>query len=153
MRYGGAVDRRQRGRAFAIGYRWTESSPSRLPSFGGPAGGTTASSSNPVTGLVTALDADLARSFAEQSRDLGYAGMLVIHPSHVAAANAVFAPTDAEHAWSREILDGYARDLDSDRGAVLDSQGQLVDYAMIRVAEQIAARRAHFTARDGGARA
>jgi citrate lyase subunit beta/citryl-CoA lyase len=149
VRYGGAVTGANADVQFAIGYRWTHTFTETLHLRSAVLLAARASGiENPVTGLVTTLDADLARRFAEQSRDLGYAGMFVIHPSHVAAANEVFAPTDAEDAWSREILDGYARDLDSDRGAVLDSHGRLVDYAMIRVAEEIAARRAYFTARD-----
>lgn len=151
VRYGGAVTGANADVQFAVGYRWTETFTETLHLRSAVLLAARARGiENPVTGLVTALDVDLARRFAEQSRDLGYAGMFVIHPSHVAAANDVFAPTDAEHAWSREILDGYARDVDSDRGAVLDSHGRLVDYAMIRVAEQIAARHAHFAARDRG---
>lgn len=149
VRYGGAVTGANADVQFAVGYRWTPSFTETLHLRSSVLLAARARGiENPVTGLVTGLDADLARRFAQQSRDIGYAGMFVIHPSHVAPANEVFAPTDAERAWSREILDGYARDLDSDRGAVLDSEGRLVDYAMIRVAEQIAARHEQFAARD-----
>jgi citrate lyase subunit beta/citryl-CoA lyase len=95
---------------------------------------------NPLTGLVTDLDAELVARFADQSRDIGYEGMFVIHPTHVVIANEAFAPTDEEYAWSREVLDGFAGQLDGGRGAVLDSHGRMIDIAMLRVAERVAAR-------------
>jgi citrate lyase subunit beta/citryl-CoA lyase len=66
--------------------------------------------------------------------------MFVIHPTHVVIANEAFAPTDEEYAWSREVLDGFAGQLDGGRGAVLDSHGRMIDIAMLRVAERVAAR-------------
>jgi citrate lyase subunit beta/citryl-CoA lyase len=99
---------------------------------------------NPLTGLVTDLDTELVARFAEQSRDIGYEGMFVIHPTHVVVANEAFAPTDEEYAWSREVLDGFAGQLDGGRGAVLDSHGRMIDIAMLRVAERVATRYREF---------
>ena len=80
VRYGGAVTGANADVQFAIGYRWTQTFTETLHLRSAVLlAARAAGIENPVTGLVTALDADLARRFAEQSRDLGYAGMFV-HP-------------------------------------------------------------------------
>ena len=51
----------------------------------------------PVTGLWQDIhDHDGLKSFAKHSRDLGYAGMSVIHPSHIEIVNQIFSPTQEE---------------------------------------------------------
>jgi citrate lyase subunit beta/citryl-CoA lyase len=126
---------------FAVGSRWTPSFTESLH-FRSAAllAGRACGIHNPLTGLVTDLDADLVARFAEQGRDIGYEGMFVIHPTHVPVANEAFAPTDEEYAWSQEVLDGFAGQLDGGRGAILDSQGRMIDIAMLRVAERVASR-------------
>jgi citrate lyase subunit beta/citryl-CoA lyase len=64
----------------------------------------------PVSGLWPKVD-DLVglRAFAEQTRGLGYAGMMAIHPSHVPVINDVFTPTADEIRRWRELV----RALDS----------------------------------------
>ena len=59
----------------------------------------------PLTGIWTAVD-DLGglRAFAEQSRDLGYSGMMAVHPAHVAVINEVFTPSADDLArWESTI--------------------------------------------------
>jgi citrate lyase subunit beta/citryl-CoA lyase len=95
---------------------------------------------NPITGLVSSLDQDLLRRFALQSRAIGYAGMFVIHPSQVATVNEIFSPTGAELAWSEEVLGAYRAAVDAGRGAVLDTDGRMIDLAMLRTAERLRER-------------
>jgi citrate lyase subunit beta/citryl-CoA lyase len=65
---------------------------------------------NPLSGIWGVID-DLygLRAFAEHSRDLGYEGLMCIHPSHVPVIHAVFTPTEAEIAHWRAVIDAMAR--------------------------------------------
>lgn len=84
----------------------------------------------PLTGIWTAVD-DLAglRAFAEQSRDLGYTGMLAIHPSHVPVINEVFTPSAEDLArW-----EGTLAALEEGAGAAR-LRGMMVDAAHGRTA-------------------
>lgn len=95
---------------------------------------------NPMTGIHTAIgDLDGLRSFAEASRRLGYEGMMVIHPSHAAVVNEVFAPSAEAVADAREVLaalDGAAGEGD---GAV-QVNGRMVDSAMAASARRLLVR-------------
>jgi citrate lyase subunit beta / citryl-CoA lyase len=84
----------------------------------------------PTDGVWTAIrDLDGLRSAAEHARTLGYAGKLVIHPTHVPIVNQVFSPTADEIAWARKVLG-------TDVGTV---DGEFVDLAVRRRAEAILA--------------
>ena len=146
VRYGGALATPGADIEFALGYRLTGSFEETLAYrsmvlLAARAAGI----ENPVTGLVSSLDEELMRRFALQSRAIGYAGMFVIHPSQVRVANEVFSPTDAEIAWSDEVLGTYVSAVDAGRGAVLDSHGRMIDLAMLRTAERVRDRARHFT--------
>jgi citrate lyase subunit beta/citryl-CoA lyase len=90
----------------------------------------------PVTGIWGDV-ADLVglRRFAEQSRGLGYDGMMAIHPSHVETINDMFTPTQAQiAAWQQviEVLDAaHARGQGT---ATLE--GRVIDYAHVKTAKQ-----------------
>jgi (S)-citramalyl-CoA lyase len=45
------------------------------------------------------------RSFAQDARDLGFAGMPAIHPSQVAVIHEVFTPSQEEIDWARRVID------------------------------------------------
>ena len=94
---------------------------------------------NPITGLVSRVD-DLpaVEELAVQSRGLGYAGMMVIHPSHVDTANRVFSPSPEEMEQARRIVAA----LDSAESGGLGAttvDGDMVDNAMRLWAEQLQA--------------
>jgi citrate lyase subunit beta/citryl-CoA lyase len=96
----------------------------------------------PMTGVVTALDDQSAVTiFARQSRQLGYDGMLVIHPDHVAVANAVFGTTAEERAAAHRTLRAVeaAAAAGGDGATALD--GHMVDLAMRDHARLVLARR------------
>jgi citrate lyase subunit beta/citryl-CoA lyase len=92
---------------------------------------------NPMSGLVTLLDTELLAAYAEQTRDLGYEGMFVIHPDHVSVVNKAFTPSPAEYERSRDLVERYAVAVADSRGTTLDSAGQLVDAAMLRSAQGV----------------
>jgi len=77
----------------------------------------------------------LARD-ARLNRSLGYAGMALIHPSHVAVVNQVFTPTEAELAFYRGLLEAFAEAEKQGHAAVV-YDGDMVDYAMAQTAREI----------------
>ena len=83
----------------------------------------------PVTGLWQDIhDHDGLKSFAKHSRDLGYAGMSVIHPSLIDIVNQIFSPTQEEISeWIGIIkaMDGVR----NEGGAAVEYNGAMVDIA------------------------
>jgi citrate lyase beta subunit len=73
------------------------------------------------------------------ARALGFDGKQCIHPAQLAAANAIFAPDDAEVARAREVVDAYDRAVAAGRGAV-SFQGKMIDAANIRMARVVLER-------------
>lgn len=99
----------------------------------------------PIAGVfgVPLDDLDATRALLERARDLGYSGSPVMHPSHVAIANAVYAPTAEEAEYFQGLLDAFAQAENAGAGAVR-YRGAMVDYAMLpqarRVVEQFRRR-------------
>lgn len=95
---------------------------------------------NPMTGIHTAIDdLDGLRTFAEASRRLGYEGMMVIHPSHAAAVNEVFAPSPEAVDDARQVLAALGEASMEGHGAV-QVNGRMVDVAMAAGARRLLAR-------------
>ena len=83
--YGGGIVAPSGDVALAIGFRWSDTFEETLVLRSQVLIAARACGiENPITGLVTSVDPEPVRRFVEQSRALGYAGMFVIHPSHVA---------------------------------------------------------------------
>lgn len=97
-------------------------------------------------------DLDAYRALAERSRRMGFCGASCIHPSQIAILNAAFAPTEAEVAWARRVVDGVAAAEASGRGAfALD--GRMIDAPIVARAAGVLARQAALsTRRRGGLR-
>ena len=88
----------------------------------------------PLVGLWQDVrDLDGARRFAESQKDLGYSGMVLIHPSHVAIANEVFSLSSAERAYYRGIVDAFDAAVNEGSGAAM-YEGQHIDYAHAQTA-------------------
>lgn len=86
----------------------------------------------PLETVYPALDdaAGLAR-FARESSDMGFAGMLCIHPRQVAAVHAALAPSTTELEWARRVLE-------ADRGAgAFQLDGQMIDAPVIARARRL----------------
>ncbi|MET8327847.1 CoA ester lyase [Streptomyces sp. NPDC005181] len=131
---GGDVER-------AVGYRWspqgTETHALRarvlldVRAAGTP---------HPVAGLWTRIgDLDGLRSFAEQNRSLGYAGMMAIHPSHIAVINDVFSRDPAELARAARLIAAVEEAQKRGAGAVT-FEGEMVDEAMAATARLVLER-------------
>ncbi|MFM9882858.1 MAG: HpcH/HpaI aldolase/citrate lyase family protein [Burkholderiales bacterium] len=68
------------------------------------------------------LDLDDNAGFADacvQGREFGFDGKTLIHPKTIAKANEVFAPSIAEVAWARRIIDAHAEAARDGIGVVL----------------------------------
>jgi len=89
----------------------------------------------PISGMWSVVDdLDGMRSFAEQTRRLGYSGCMVIHPSHVPVVNDVFTPSAAEVARWREVITVMRQAQDRGVGAIRHD-GELIDEAHVKTAE------------------
>lgn len=146
--YGGGMVAASGDVALAIGFRWTDSFEetctlrSQVLITARACG-----LHNPMVGLVTAVDAGPVRRFAEQNRGLGYEGMFVIHPTHVPIVNDLFRPSDEELTWSAEVIEAAAVAESEGRGAFVDSEGRMIDKAMLGVAEEFLERDRLFASR------
>ncbi len=82
----------------------------------------------PVDGVTLALDdAEALVADVRRSRRLGLGGKLCIHPKQVAGVNAGFAPSEAELAWARRVVEAAAAVGDN----ALRVDGKLVDRPVI----------------------
>jgi len=81
------------------------------------------------TGLVAAC---------RQARDMGFDGKTLIHPKQIDAANAAFAPTDAEVAWAQRVLAAHAEARANGHGVVL-LDGRLVENLHVEDAQRVLA--------------
>jgi len=75
--------------------------------------------------LDLADDAGFAQS-CRQGRELGFDGKTLIHPKTIAAANAAFAPSPEEIAWSRRIIAAHEEAAAAGKGVVL-VDGKLIE--------------------------
>lgn len=88
----------------------------------------------PLDGVTVAID-DAARlaEDVQRARRLGFGGKLCIHPRQVAGVRAGLAPSEAELAWARRVLEAAA----AARGAAVAVDGKMVDKPVLLRAEGI----------------
>ncbi len=80
-------------------------------------------------------DAGLLAS-CEQGRDLGFDGKTLIHPKQLEAANAVFAPSEAEQAQARAIIECWQQAEAEGKGVVV-LNGRLVENLHVEEAKRL----------------
>ena len=91
----------------------------------------------PVTGLWQDIaDKEGLKKFAIHSRNLGYTGMAVIHPSHVSIVNEIFSPTVEEISEWVGIIEAMNHARSSGRAAV-SYNGSMVDIAHEKTAKEM----------------
>jgi citrate lyase subunit beta/citryl-CoA lyase len=73
-----------------------------------------------------------------QARELGFDGKTLIHPKTIAAANAAFAPSTDEIAWSRRIITAHNEAIAAGKGVVL-VDGSLIENLHVQTAHHIVA--------------
>ena len=97
----------------------------------------------PIAGIFGTAQDDLpaVERLIRKARDIGYSGVAVMHPTHVAIANAVFRPTAEEVAYFTGLLAAFEAAEAEGLGAV-SYQGAMVDYAMLPLAREVLAEAA-----------
>lgn len=80
-------------------------------------------------------DLETLSNIAIQVRDMGFAGLLCIHPAQVKAVHAAFAPSEQDTAWARRVLAEFERT----GSAAFQVDGQMVDAPVIERARRIMA--------------
>jgi citrate lyase subunit beta/citryl-CoA lyase len=79
-----------------------------------------------------------AQGFVEecaQSRDMGFDGKTLIHPSQIEGCNAAFTPPDEEIATARRIVDAFAQPENAKRGAI-QLDGRMVERLHAEMAQR-----------------
>ena len=83
----------------------------------------------PLTGgWMDIHDLEGLRASARQARQLGYTGMVLIHPSHIPVVNEVFTPTADEVQQWRGLIHAMEKRR-SQGGAAVVYDGDMVDIA------------------------
>lgn len=92
----------------------------------------------PAVDGVTVQVADDARLRADAARSLrfGFGAKLCIHPRQVAVLHAALAPTAAQVAWARRVVDADA----AAGGAAVQLDGRMVDRPVVLQAQRLLAR-------------
>ena len=105
--------------ARAVGYQWTPEGEETLYLRSRILLACREAGIHPLTGLWERLD-DLAglRTFAEHGRQLGFRGMVVIHPSHVPVVNEAFTPSAADVDFHQGLVDAYEAAAAQGHGAL-----------------------------------
>ena len=92
-----------------------------------------------VDGVHLDLDDDEGLAFAcRQGVELGFDGRTLIHPKTLATANAAFAPTDDDIAWSKRIIAAHAEATAEGKGVVV-VDGRLVENLHVENAHRLVA--------------
>ena len=92
-----------------------------------------------VDGVHLDLADDEGYAFAcRQGRELGFDGKTLIHPKQVEGANAVFAPSAEEVAWSKKIIAAHAEAEAKGEGVVL-VDGKLIENLHVENARRLVA--------------
>lgn len=94
---------------------------------------------HPIVGLWQEI-ADLAglRRFAEDNRRLGFAGQVLIHPSHIETVNDVYAPEPKVVQRFRRMIDAFEQAQANGQAAAL-FEGEHVDIAHVKTAREVVA--------------
>lgn len=82
-------------------------------------------------------DEDLYRRSTEAAARMGFGGRVCIHPRQVAIANEVFTPSAERVDWAKAVLERFDTAVSAGMGVVVDSQGQMIDEAVVRIARRI----------------
>jgi citrate lyase subunit beta / citryl-CoA lyase len=85
-------------------------------------------------------DEDGFRRVACRSHLLGFDGKWALHPDQIATCNEVYAPSDDQYDRAERILEAYATATEGDRLGAVMFEGEMIDEASRKMAEQIAVR-------------
>ncbi len=72
----------------------------------------------------------------QQGLELGFDGKTLIHPKTIDPANRIFAPSEAEIAWSRRLIAAHAEATAAGKGVVV-IEGKLIENLHVANAERV----------------
>jgi citrate lyase subunit beta/citryl-CoA lyase len=85
-------------------------------------------------------DLDGLRAEARMAREIGFTGYVVIHPSHVEPVNEIFTPDAETVEYYQGVVEAMER-AEADEGkAAVSYEGEMIDTAHVRTAEQVLER-------------
>lgn len=126
----------------AIGYRWSKDGKETLYLRSKIVLEARAAGVAPlITSWFDVRDVDGLKADAQLNRSLGYTGMALIHPSHVAPVNAVFTPDPAEIRFYKGLVTAF-EDAENRGEAAVVYEGDMVDAAMAETARSFLSRAA-----------
>ncbi|MFN8222110.1 MAG: CoA ester lyase [Gaiellales bacterium] len=85
-------------------------------------------------------DLDGLREVARRSHALGFDGKWAVHPDQLAICNEVYAPSVEQFERAERILAAYAAATAGERRGAVLFEGEMIDEASRKLAEQTAAR-------------
>jgi citrate lyase subunit beta/citryl-CoA lyase len=101
-----------------------------------------------LDGVYNSLsDANGFRAECEQGRDCGFDGKTLIHPSQIAAANEIFAPSVEEVEDARAIVAAFDRPENAGKGAI-SLNGRMVERLHAVMARRVLALAEAIAERD-----
>jgi len=83
-------------------------------------------------------DVDGLRREAEQGRDMGFDGKMLIHPNQIGPVNEIFAPSAEEVDFARRIIAIFDEPENADKG-VVQLDGQMVERLHLDIARRVLA--------------
>jgi len=93
----------------------------------------------PIVGLWQDLnDPEGARRFAEQNRQLGFRGQVLIHPSHVAMVNEIYSPSADDVVFYAGMIEAFEK-AEAQGIAAVSYEGHHIDYAHVKTAREVLA--------------
>jgi len=81
------------------------------------------------------VDKRTFRAECQEARDLGFDGKTLIHPGQVAVANEVFAPSNDDIAWARQVIEAFSGP-DNTGKSVITVAGRMVERLHERLAKR-----------------
>lgn len=114
----------------SIGFRWTQGGLETLYLRSKTViAARSASGVQPVGGLWQDVqDLEGLAAFARANRDLGFSGLIVIHPSHVPIVNQAMTISEAEAAYFTGLVAAFDDAIARGLGAV-PYEGEMIDFA------------------------
>jgi citrate lyase subunit beta/citryl-CoA lyase len=92
----------------------------------------------PIGGVYTAIrDIEGLAADSSQLAELGFAGRPALHPAQVPVINTAFRPSVDELAAAEALVASYDEALERGQGVLTDSEGRMIDEAVVRRARQL----------------
>ena len=91
------------------------------------------------TSMADFRNLEALENAAQFSRNLGATGGYAVHPAQIEVLNRVFAPTEMERDWARQVL-ATSESAKKDGKAVFLLDGQMIDLPLITRAQKILKR-------------